>query len=388
MGSLKNFIMESLADNMMKLSPSNKRKLIELDKEFNRLSNLRRDDYDGKAVLNVDSEWERFMEEKKHGEKYFPVLKMNKNQYDTDDIIPDLKKLYNEFAGFRECFLSKYYMDAITWLLRYCQFFIDKEKNKKLIYHDKTLDEKTFDEALKIISTTKVTPTGDLHRDKDAKYAGNKIKKALDELGYDWKVVIKNNMMARMNVDPAGNININKDAKFSDVDIDSLIAHEVKGHIGRRYYGYQTGLYLFVHGLYGRNTLDEGLAIWNSLNLTKKPKPNLLFTIALKYVIVYLFKTRNFCDVYNYLDDLIDKNYPRKSLFKSMIRAKRENRDCSLMGGSVDDTDYFYGYTLVKRMDKTERENILKYNVGVEQLYDIDNIKKFLDINKFEPLKM
>lgn len=47
MGSLKNFIMENLANNMMKLSPSNKRKLIELDKEFNRLSNLRRDDYDG-----------------------------------------------------------------------------------------------------------------------------------------------------------------------------------------------------------------------------------------------------------------------------------------------------------------------------------------------------
>ena len=71
-----------------------------------------------------------------------------------------------------------------------------------------------------------------------------------------------------------------------------------------------------------------------------------------------------------------------------MIRAKRENRDCSLLGGSVDDADYFYGYMLVKRMDKSERENILKYNVGVEQLYDIDNIKKFLDINKFEPLKM
>ena len=54
-----------------------------------------------RRYLNVDSEWERFMEAKKYGEKYFPVLKMNKNQYDTDDIIPDLKKLYNEFAGFR-----------------------------------------------------------------------------------------------------------------------------------------------------------------------------------------------------------------------------------------------------------------------------------------------
>jgi len=380
--------MESLADNMMKLSPSNKRKLIELDKEFNRLAKLRKDDYGGNDVLNADAEWERFIEAKKHGGKYFPVLKVNKNQYDTDDIIPDLKKLYNEFAGFRECFLSKYYMDVIMWMLHYCQFFIDKEKNKKLIYQDKTLDEKTFDEALKIISSTKVTPTGDLHRDKDAKYAADKIKKALDELGYDWKVVIKNNMMPRMSVDSFGNIKISKDAKFSDVDIDSLIAHEVKGHVARRYYGYQTGLYLFVHGLYGRNILDEGLAIWNSLNLTRKQKPNVLFTIALKYVIVYLFKTRNFCDVYDYLDDLIDKNYSRKILFKSMIRAKRENRDCSLLGGLADDAEYFYGYKLVKRMDKTERENILKYNVGVEQLYDIDNIKKFLDINKFEPLKI
>ena len=45
--------MESLADTIMKLSPSNKHKPIELDKEFNRLSNLRRDDINKFEPLKI-----------------------------------------------------------------------------------------------------------------------------------------------------------------------------------------------------------------------------------------------------------------------------------------------------------------------------------------------
>jgi hypothetical protein len=37
-------------------------------------------------------------------------------------------------------------------------------------------------------------------------------------------------------------------------------------------------------------------------------------------------------------------------------------------------------------MSDTERDDILKYNVGPGQIADIPQIKKFLELNKLEPL--
>ena len=72
-------------------------------------------------------------------------------------------------------------------------------------------------------------------------------------------------MLPRLNV-KMGKVNINSKAKFSEEDIDGLIAHEIKGHVGRRFYGKETGLWLFAYGLDGSSTYDEGLAVWNSIN--------------------------------------------------------------------------------------------------------------------------
>jgi hypothetical protein len=39
-------------------------------------------------------------------------------------------------------------------------------------------------------------------------------------------------------------------------------------------------------------------------------------------------------------------------------------------------------------MSDEEREDILKYNIGPDQMGDLNNIKVFLEVNEFKPLKI
>ena len=38
-------------------------------------------------------------------------------------------------------------------------------------------------------------------------------------------------------------------------------------------------------------------------------------------------------------------------------------------------------------MDDKMRDDILHYNIGPDQKYELENIKEFLNVNKFKPLK-
>ena len=57
-----------------------------------------------------------------------------------------------------------------------------------------------------------------------------------------------------------------------------------------------------------------------------------------------------------------------------------------LPGGWHDDMSYFVGYQIIKDMTNKERKDILKYNIGPDQIKDLPDIKKFLRLNKFKSL--
>ena len=210
------------------------------------------------------------------------------------------------------------------------------------------------------------------------------IEDALDELGYNFEVQIDNNMLPRMNV-KMGKVNVNKTSRFSENDIEGLIAHEIKGHVGRRFYGKETGLWLFAYGLQSSSTYDEGLAVWNSLNLVKHKKDNVMFNIAMKTCVSYLMFEMDFCDLF----DWVKKKAPTMTdytAFKIIVRPRRRNKDCEIKSGEPM-TTYFKGYNMVKDMDNKMRDDILHYNIGPNQIFELENIKEFLKVNKFKKLK-
>ena len=163
------------------------------------------------------------------------------------------------------------------------------------------------------------------------------------------------------------------------------IEHEIKGHIFKRYKGLQTGLYLFVHGLTGKNVTSEGIAVWNSLNNVKKQKINILANIALRFVISYKKSNLDFCELFDYIKEV----YPSVSddvLFKTILRSKRELVDTKLLGGMSKDSDYFLGYKYINSLNKSDRDRLSKWNIGIEQVKYIDVFEKFFKVNKFDPI--
>jgi hypothetical protein len=79
-------------------------------------------------------------------------------------------------------------------------------------------------------------------------------------------------------------------------------------------------------------------------------------------------------------------NMPDRSLFATIVRFKREIQDCSIPGGNGDDQSYFCGYQIVKDMTDAERDDILKYNIGPDQIKDLPEIKRFFKHNRFPSL--
>lgn len=385
MKNIKEYICENM---VMKLTKKQKEKLLELDKKYGELILHYREVHNSKDILNFSEERDKFVEMYERGEKYYPTIKMNPDKEDLRNIVDRFKELKFEFEniGFY-CLLTKYYLYSINFLIHFFDFTIRRDEGDVTLVepNTNTITDEIYKEAVNILKTYKYEKNVKSNRDKDANYALEKIKAAIDELGYDWDVKIYDNMVPRMNVLPNGIVRINKNAKFSDVDIQGLIAHEIKGHVGRRFYGKKLGLNLFLNGLYSRNIYDEGLAVWNSLNIVDEPKPNILFNIALKCFIAYNAQRLDYYDLFV----LCKKTCPQienKKLAASILRNKRNQKDTHRLGGDFTDASYYIGWREVNKMTDAERDDILKWNIGPEQFKDLDRIKAFFKINKFKPI--
>ena len=377
-----NYILESKSVFLM--DPETKSKLLILDEKYHKLIEKFRTKYVAQTVSNIKEEFDKFMAAHKMGQKYYPQLEIENSEVDQT-IYDNFKKLIDDFKKIEDkCYVVKFYIEKIEAMIRSLETRI-KLENGTYEPGQNPVDKELYKKALQV---TKEHPykAPDFKKDRtnDSDDVLEAIEDALEELGYDFDVQIDTGMLPRMNV-KMGRVNINKTSKFSDEDIEGLIAHEIKGHVGRRFYGKKTGLWLFAYGTQSSSIYDEGLAVWNSLNKVKRKKQNVLFNIAMKTCISYLMYEMDFCDLFDWLK----KQAPEMTdytAFKTVMRPRRRNKDCSIMSGEPM-TTYFQGYNMVNDMDDKMRDDILHYNIGPDQKYELENIKEFLKVNKFKPLK-
>ena len=393
MNNIKDFE-QYLKEKYFKLSKKDKEYLLELDKKYGKLAILFRKEYRAKNVMNLDIEFDKFIEHKKVGEKYFPKLELEQIE-SSIDIKAEFEELLAKFENFSS-FISKFYIERINGFLKTIRI---KEKYKEMSesgeYDKKSMNKNRGDNfptlseynyALQLIKDYPYESIKGGVRNITAEDAAKKFQNKIDELGYEYKVKLVDGMLPRVNVTPEGIVRVNPNAMFSMTDIEGLYQHELCGHVGRRYYGYKTGLNLFVIGLSKSNTYDEGLAIWNSINKVKTPKPNILFNIAIKTIIAYHSYDMDFCELFDFIHELVPE-MSDKTLFRTIVRSKRNIGDCRIISGAIE-TGYLKGYKLVTLMSDEDRDDILKYNIGPDQMSDLENIKVFLEINKFDPLEI
>ena len=383
----KNCCGHSLYENLInvrKLSKEDHDKLVALDRLYAEYNFHYRKDYDRTALKNLDEEREKFLSARKAGVKYFPKFEGYPCNI-SEGILKMGEELIAAFYDL-DCFLSKYYIECIKIRQIRMKYFMGLVPPTQYMQVQKqTPSLENYYKALQIIKEHPFEEIDESDRDIDAKTAQKLIQAHIDKLGYKWKVKISDRVIPRMSVSPDQYMKIRTDATFSKDDIEGLKVHEIEGHIGRRYYGLKTGLYLFLFGMNWCNDLDEGLAVWNSINKVKNVKPNVYPNIALKTVIAYQLDKMDFCELFDFCHELVPK-MPLDKLFEALARFKREVTDCSIKGGNGDDRSYFNGYLMVDEMTDEERDDILKWNVGPGQLNDLPEIKKFFELNKFEPL--
>lgn len=391
MKNLSTYIKESY-DNFLKLSESDKSKLLKLDLEYGELMLIARYETVCRQINNQDEEWEMFKEKHiENGEKYFPVLEYDElkwKKYNLENRANSLIKKFNEL----NCPLSKYYIESLNNVLFQIDYLKNLESNDYEISLEKkyAFDDDLLNEAFDIIKNTDSysIPNDPIYeRNKTGKQIRKKIQKALDDLGFDWKIIVDNKMPPRMGVNPEKTFRIRETAKFSDVDVESLIAHEIKGHVQKRYNAYQTGLFLFVFGLPGKNVFDEGMAIWNTFNIIEHHKPYAMFSIAMSYICSYYVSKYDFCDAFDRLKELLEgKNVTDKRIFTQMLREKRATIRTDRLGYWKGDIDYFRGYKIIDEMTTDERKRIIKWNIGPSQYYEIDKFEKFVEMNNLKPI--
>lgn len=386
MRSLYDNVQYSVSGYRMKLTDKEKDKLIKLDAEYGRLQKLFRFSWDYNHPINIDEQYEQFINAYNNGIEFYPILKTNKDVDALRECKDGFMRLASEFQKFN-CFLSKYYIQRCIEFSHRAEFAINPKAHAAWfatkMNQTPTQEEMTVAKQLLQEHPYKKPDTNErnLNAEKAFKFCKKKMEK------YDgFKVQIKKDIIPRMGVSTKElSLNISKDAMFSEVDLMGLNAHEIRGHVARRYYAAKLGLWLMVFGLDEANDFDEGIAVYNSLHRVKIKKPNILFNIALKTYICSMLPSKSFYEIF----DICHKEFPNidtKILFKSITRFKRELGDCSLLGGNGDDQSYLCGYLMVKDMTQRQRDELTRYNIGPKQFAELDDIKEFFVVNKFEPL--
>ena len=374
---------ESFPDSKFKLSNADKQNLIDMDKRYADVYEKR--DLDRmRTITNKKTEKEKFFEARRNGKCYNPVFDHLPEEYTTNGSLIEAKALLKEFRNF-DCYLSEFYISRLEYLVDWMELMTLDKNTEEYVKGANFLypipEPELYEDAKRLILQHPYVKVKDGDRDIDATEMKRKMEEVVKKHGYDkWKVYIVDNIAPRMNIKDEYKININKNAMFNDEDFDGLVQHEILGHVGRRYYGNKTGLMLFRNGLMGKNYLDEGMAIWNSLNKVKKPKPNIIFNISLYAILTWYLDKKDFCGLFDlgltYCND-------EEILWKKISRMKRLCNKTSTLVGDAYEADYLKGYLEVDKLNDIQRKLALKYQVGPDSFRDIPKIKNFLEVNGF-----
>lgn len=395
MKDLKSYIQQLNKYNAAyKLSESEKAELLQLDAEYGKLCEEFWYKWDRTDCKNLDEEFDKFLKARKEGKKYFPQLQLVKDELDIT-WLERVNILKTKFLTF-DCFLSKYYIENLDHLYKQVNMTLHKDDPFIVAEYNNIMcvpvSDEDYEYAWKLI---KEHPYEDKREEQP--YRGKDVvdmmKSHMDKRQYGFNIELNPYMIARQNVEPHNKtLHIKTSGYFSDLDVESLRIHEIDVHVARRFYGFKTGLNLFVYGLKYCNKLDEGSAINQSLHYNKfGVKPNLEFDIAIKTVIGRHIIEKDFCELYDMLIDKItteqNKNIIESILFKNLCRFKRVLCDCSRPGGDgCGETDYLCGYRIVHKMSDSMKKDIITYSIGEQHIKDLPDIKKFFKTNKFKSL--
>ncbi|PID70044.1 hypothetical protein CSB37_03475 [bacterium DOLZORAL124_38_8] len=215
-----------------------------------------------------------------------------------------------------------------------------------------------YKNAIKFLDQYKSMPA-DVSPVVDAKKATEIVKQFLKQykLGH-WQVKQISDSVADIQVTKKGKILIKETATFTTNRLNALLVHEVGAHVFRNENGKQQPFKIFQRGTAGYLQTEEGIAIHNQnmlgLNLGEK-----FIAPALLVATIYMAKTMNFRELFNWLKDTFDIS--DDMAWSRCLKAKRGFTDGNELGCFTKDAIYFRG--------NNEVEKFLKGGGNLDELY-------------------
>ncbi len=332
--------------------------LIKIDSKIKLLYHLK--------PLNLKEEEKKFFNNK----NYNPQFEYPKLKFDPMELVEDLEKIKTDDSALgimlkakkREIALKIELIEAIN------------EENftkisQKLFGKPSQEDVKKVEELIKKIDIHSINKEEEIY---DTETAKEKFEKVFEKYGLkNWKVKIKEHMVASCVAGKNNRLFVKANAKFSKERIESLIVHEIETHILTAENGKMQDYELFNRGLANYLKTQEGMAMYNVEKQRKKP-----FTQnfrALSHVLAINKSIESsFAETFKYL---IELGIPEKYAFKSTLKAKRGFNDTSKQGAFTKDLIYYKGYHQVKEYMENGGD-LKELYIGKMDISDLKTAKK------------
>lgn len=192
----------------------------------------------------------------------------------------------------------------------------------------------------------------------------------------NWKVQIKENMIAACSVNKSNTIFIKKGSKFHENRIKKLIAHEIETHIFTAENGKRQPYKIFQHGTANYLTTQEGLAIYNqerSLDIF----PNNYFAAG-NMIACDVALNNSFAESVHILTT--EKKLGEKAARNLTLKTKRGLSDTSKKGGIAKQAIYTRGALMIDNFVK-QGGNLSELYIGKISLDILDDCKKINSLN-------
>lgn len=191
---------------------------------------------------------------------------------------------------------------------------------------------------------------------------------------YNWKIVIKEKMIAKCIVSKTKKVSIKANSYFSEQRVKDLIIHELETHLISSENGRKQKYQLFNYGFANYLPTQEGLAVYNVLSQSQdKDEANYKGIIA---KAIYLADKHSFAELYEILKQL---KLTDKSALDICLRVKRGIGDTSKPGVFTKDYCYYSGLKKVTQFINNGGNLIDLYHGK----YSIDDISLIKNISSF-----
>jgi len=339
-------------------------KLIHIDSKIKLLYHLR--------PINLESEKEKFFKNFNTNPQFeYPDLK-----FDPLELIEELNKIETDNSPLGELFEEKRLeiLKKVSLLES-----IDEEDFSNIseeLFGKPTKEDVDFcDKRLKDLNIRSIYKEQSNLTSLEAKVIFEDVFKKYKLT--NWKVKIKEGIVADCVAGKHNALFIKKDAHFSDQRIKSLIVHEIETHILTAENGKNQPYEIFNRGLADYLITQEGLAIFNVENQnTETFKRNYKF--YLHVIGIHQALKSSFVETF---EALLKYGVSIEEAFRSTLKAKRGFCDTEKEGAFTKDYIYYNGYKAIKQFTQ-KNGDIKDLYIGKINIKDLEKIKLIKDIVK------